>query len=86
MEKGQLMRVVPQEFLRLLMSAIHNSAIFEGTDWQKCLSCNSQALYDGVYKQVGRMIAVCLVHGGVEPHFFRGYTGECVAYNLLCQN
>lgn len=31
-----------REFLRLLMSAIHSSAIFEGPDWQKCLSCNSQ--------------------------------------------
>ncbi|XP_055794098.1 G2/M phase-specific E3 ubiquitin-protein ligase-like [Salvelinus fontinalis] len=56
-----------REFLRLLMSAIHSSAIFEGPDWHKCLSCNSQALYDVLYKQMGRMIAVCLVHGGVEP-------------------
>ena len=30
----------------------------------------STALYDGVYKQVGRMISVCLVHGGVKPQFF----------------
>ncbi|XP_064880209.1 uncharacterized protein LOC115132113 [Oncorhynchus nerka] len=60
-----------REFLRLLMSAIHSSAISEGPDWLKCLSCNSQVLYDGVYKQVGRMIAVCLVHGGVELHFSR---------------
>ncbi|XP_062304815.1 G2/M phase-specific E3 ubiquitin-protein ligase-like [Osmerus eperlanus] len=52
------------------MSAIHSSDIFEGPDWEKSLSCNSQALYDGVYKQVGRMISVCLVHGGVEPQFF----------------
>ena len=29
------------------------------------------ARYDGVYKQVGHMTAVCLVHGGVEPHFVR---------------
>ncbi|CDQ83008.1 unnamed protein product [Oncorhynchus mykiss] len=71
MEKGQLMRVVPQDFPRLLMSAIHSSAIFEGPDWEKCLSCNSQTRYDGVYKQVGHMTAVCLVHGGVEPHFVR---------------
>ncbi|XP_077061056.1 G2/M phase-specific E3 ubiquitin-protein ligase-like [Siphateles boraxobius] len=30
-----------------------------------------------MYKLVGQMIAVCLVHGGVEPHFF--------SQRLLCQ-
>ena len=96
-----------RECLRLLISAIHSSDIFEGPDWEKSLSCSSQgellfvisplsptslkncqlcmcilcvkkyiyiqystALYDGVYKQVGRIISVCLVHGGVEPQFF----------------
>ena len=28
------------------------------------------ALYDVLYKLMGCMIAVCLVHGGVETHFF----------------
>ncbi|XP_073805089.1 G2/M phase-specific E3 ubiquitin-protein ligase-like [Danio rerio] len=52
------------------MKEIHSSEIFDGPDWKKSLSCNSKALYNGMYKQVGRMIAVCLIHGGVEPNFF----------------
>ena len=44
-----------------------------------CMLCNVlnllfafcvTALYNGIYKQVDRIIAVCLVHGGVEPQFF----------------
>ena len=31
-----------REFLWLLMSAIHSSDTFEGPDWEKSLSCNSQ--------------------------------------------
>ncbi|XP_058628876.1 uncharacterized protein LOC131538781 [Onychostoma macrolepis] len=59
-----------REFLTLLMREIHSCEIFDGEDWKKTLACNYKALYNGIYKLVGRMIAVCLVHGGVEPHFF----------------
>ncbi|XP_058604146.1 G2/M phase-specific E3 ubiquitin-protein ligase-like isoform X2 [Onychostoma macrolepis] len=52
------------------MREVHSCEIFDGEDWKKTLACNSKALYNGMYKLVGRMIAVCLVHGGVEPHFF----------------
>ncbi|KAF4114102.1 hypothetical protein G5714_004325 [Onychostoma macrolepis] len=64
-----------REFLTLLMREIHSCEIFDGEDWKKTLACNSKALYNGMYKLVGRMIAVCLVHGGVEPHFF--FRKEC---------
>uniref|UniRef100_A0A8C1IA68 HECT-type E3 ubiquitin transferase n=1 Tax=Cyprinus carpio TaxID=7962 RepID=A0A8C1IA68_CYPCA len=59
-----------REFLTLLMREIHSCEIFDGEDWKKTLACNSKALYNGMYKIVGRMIAVCLIHGGVEPNFF----------------
>ncbi|KAK7157550.1 hypothetical protein R3I93_008902 [Phoxinus phoxinus] len=59
------------------MREIHSCEVFDGDDWNKTLACNSKALYNGMYKLVGQMIAVCLVHGGVEPHFF--------SQRLFCQ-
>ncbi|XP_049898937.1 G2/M phase-specific E3 ubiquitin-protein ligase-like [Epinephelus moara] len=59
-----------REYLRLLMRAIHQSNIFEGHEKDRQLSLDTQALQTNLYTWVAKMIAVCVVHGGVGPHFF----------------
>ncbi|KAF5889713.1 G2/M phase-specific E3 ubiquitin-protein ligase-like [Clarias magur] len=59
-----------REYLRLLMRAIHESNIFEGHEKTRQLCLDTQALQTKLYTTVGEMIALCVVHGGVGPHFF----------------
>ncbi|XP_076578623.1 G2/M phase-specific E3 ubiquitin-protein ligase-like [Chaetodon auriga] len=59
-----------REYLRLLMRAVHQSNIFEGHEKDRRLSLDTQALQTKLYAWVAKMIAVCVVHGGVGPHFF----------------
>ncbi|XP_051980614.1 uncharacterized protein LOC127641796 [Xyrauchen texanus] len=59
-----------REYLRLLMRAVHQSNIFEGHEKDRQLSLDTQALQTQLYTWVAKMIAVCVVHGGVGPHFF----------------
>nr|XP_023670414.1 G2/M phase-specific E3 ubiquitin-protein ligase-like [Paramormyrops kingsleyae] len=59
-----------REFLRLLMKAIHGCYIFEGHEKDRQLALSTEALDAKMYMWVARMISVCVVHGGVGPHFF----------------
>ncbi|XP_051801645.1 G2/M phase-specific E3 ubiquitin-protein ligase-like isoform X4 [Acanthochromis polyacanthus] len=59
-----------REYLRLLMRAIHQSNIFEGHEKDRQLCLDTQALQTSLYEWAGKMIALCVIHGGVGPHFF----------------
>ncbi|XP_077100303.1 uncharacterized protein LOC143751604 isoform X2 [Siphateles boraxobius] len=59
-----------REYLRLLMRAIHQSNVFQGHEKDLSLALDTQALENRLYASVGKMIAMCVVHGGVGPHFF----------------
>ncbi|XP_015259139.1 PREDICTED: G2/M phase-specific E3 ubiquitin-protein ligase-like isoform X4 [Cyprinodon variegatus] len=59
-----------REYLRLLMRAIHQSNVFEGHENDRHLALNTSALELKMYSCIGKMISVCLVHGGIGPHFF----------------
>ncbi|XP_052396257.1 G2/M phase-specific E3 ubiquitin-protein ligase-like [Carassius gibelio] len=59
-----------REFCRLLMKDIQNRCLFEGPDHSKLLALDSHAISKGDYKLLGKMISICLIHGGVAPHFF----------------
>lgn len=59
-----------REYLRLLMRAVHQSKIFEGHEKDRQLSLDTQALQTKLYMWIAKMIAVCVVHGGVGPHYF----------------
>lgn len=59
-----------REFLRLLMKAIHGCYIFEGHEKDLRLALSTEALDTKMYMWVAKMISVCVVHGGVGPHFF----------------
>ncbi|CAM4610246.1 unnamed protein product [Leuciscus chuanchicus] len=59
-----------REYLRLLMRAIHQSNVFQGHEKDWSLALDTQALENRLYASVGKMIAMCFVHGGVGPHFF----------------
>ncbi|XP_038866044.1 G2/M phase-specific E3 ubiquitin-protein ligase-like isoform X2 [Salvelinus namaycush] len=54
-----------REYYRLL----RDSAIFEGPEGAKWLSLDVHASHEGLYGTIGKMISVCVVHGGVGPHF-----------------
>ncbi|XP_062870183.1 G2/M phase-specific E3 ubiquitin-protein ligase-like [Trichomycterus rosablanca] len=59
-----------REYLRLLMRAILQSNIFEGHEEDRRLALDTKALESKLYTWIGKMISVCLVHGGIGPHFF----------------
>uniref|UniRef100_A0A8C1B7G6 HECT domain-containing protein n=1 Tax=Cyprinus carpio carpio TaxID=630221 RepID=A0A8C1B7G6_CYPCA len=59
-----------REFCCLLMKDIQNRCLFEGPDHSKLLALDSHAISKGDYKLLGKMISICLIHGGVAPHFF----------------
>ncbi|CAL8282017.1 unnamed protein product [Merluccius merluccius] len=65
--------------LHLLLSHLQNcnSRFFVGPDDSKHLSLDSIGLNRGTYVIIGKMIAICLVHGGVGPYVF--------SERLLCQ-
>ncbi|XP_058629589.1 G2/M phase-specific E3 ubiquitin-protein ligase-like [Onychostoma macrolepis] len=59
-----------REFCHLLMKDIQSRSLFEGPDHSKLLALDSHAISKGDYKLLGKMISICLIHGGVAPHFF----------------
>ncbi|XP_038569016.1 pollen-specific leucine-rich repeat extensin-like protein 1 [Micropterus salmoides] len=59
-----------REFCRLLMQQLQEHQIFEGPLEARTLALDSVALHNNTYRLVGQMLAVCLIHGGVSPHFF----------------
>ncbi|XP_041854877.1 G2/M phase-specific E3 ubiquitin-protein ligase-like [Melanotaenia boesemani] len=59
-----------REFLRLLLKAIHGCCVFEGHEKDRHLALSTEALETKMYLFVAKMISVCVVHGGVGPHFF----------------
>ncbi|CAM4699061.1 unnamed protein product [Leuciscus chuanchicus] len=59
-----------REFCRLLMKDIQSRSLFEGPDNSKLLALDSHAISKGDYKLIGKMISICLIDGGVAPHFF----------------
>ncbi|XP_006835432.1 PREDICTED: G2/M phase-specific E3 ubiquitin-protein ligase-like [Chrysochloris asiatica] len=67
------------EFLSLLMQHLENSSLFEGS-LSKNLSLNSQALKENLYYEVGKMLAISLVHGGPSPGFFSKTLFNCLVY------
>ncbi|XP_076126782.1 G2/M phase-specific E3 ubiquitin-protein ligase-like [Alosa pseudoharengus] len=58
-----------REFLRLLMKALQQSEMFEGSEGNLNLALNATALREDRYFVAGRAVAVCLVHGGPPPNF-----------------
>ncbi|XP_051948348.1 G2/M phase-specific E3 ubiquitin-protein ligase-like [Xyrauchen texanus] len=59
-----------REYLRLLMREIQISKIFEGPEDNRLLALDTHALENGLYTTIAKMIAVCIIHGGVGPRFF----------------
>ncbi|XP_039524304.1 uncharacterized protein LOC120477014 [Pimephales promelas] len=59
-----------REYLRLLLKAVQQSSIFAGPENSKRLRLDSEALHKGLYRQISQMISVCIIHGGMGPHFF----------------
>ncbi|XP_059375629.1 uncharacterized protein LOC132112055 isoform X2 [Carassius carassius] len=59
-----------REYLRLLLKAVQQSSIFVGPENSKRLRLDSEALHKGLYRQISQMISVCIIHGGMGPHFF----------------
>ena len=59
-----------REFLRLLMGAIGtNNSFFQGEPSLRVPTCNIKGLEDQVYRRIGEMISVSLIHGGPSPAF-----------------
>ncbi|KAM4014612.1 G2/M phase-specific E3 ubiquitin-protein ligase isoform 1-T2 [Anomaloglossus baeobatrachus] len=67
-------------YFHLLLDAIQNSSLFEGSE-RKNLSLNMNALADDLYYEAGRMVALALVHGGVAPSFFSQTLFYCLIYD-----
>ncbi|CAL8363225.1 unnamed protein product [Boreogadus saida] len=59
------------------MRAILASRFFVGPEDSKHLSLDSIGLNRGTYVSIGKLIAICIVHGGVGPYVFSA--------RLLCQ-
>ncbi|KAF4114218.1 hypothetical protein G5714_004441 [Onychostoma macrolepis] len=58
------------EYFQLLMKAIQHSKIVEGPEQSRHLTLETHAFHTGLYSLIGVMISVCIIHGGVGPHFF----------------
>ncbi|KAG9480951.1 hypothetical protein GDO78_010294, partial [Eleutherodactylus coqui] len=67
-------------YFKLLLDAIQNSNLFEGSE-SKTLSLNMNALNEDLYYEAGRMVAVALVHGGPAPSFFSRTLFYCLIYD-----
>ncbi|KAM3842528.1 G2/M phase-specific E3 ubiquitin-protein ligase [Diretmus argenteus] len=65
-------------FLKLLVQQIKNSVVFEGPDWSKNLALDSQALREDLYFDVGCLLALSLVHGGLPIGFFSPALYQCL--------
>lgn len=67
-------------YFKLLLDAIQNSSVFEGSHC-KNLSLNMDAQDDDLYYEAGRMVAIALVHGGPAPSFFSQTLFYCLLYD-----
>ncbi|KAM4690079.1 G2/M phase-specific E3 ubiquitin-protein ligase [Rhinophrynus dorsalis] len=65
------------EYFSLLLNAIQNSTLMEGTE-RKNLTLNPDAMLDNLYYEAGRMVAAALVHGGPAPGFFSNTLFGCL--------
>ncbi|KAK0146404.1 G2/M phase-specific E3 ubiquitin-protein ligase [Merluccius polli] len=57
-----------RELCRLLMGQVQAMPFFEGP--LRTLALDSLALCKNAHRLVGQMVSVCLIQGGVSPHFF----------------
>ncbi|XP_069573817.1 G2/M phase-specific E3 ubiquitin-protein ligase [Brachyistius frenatus] len=67
-----------QYFLKLLVQQIQDSVMFEGPDGSKNLALDSQALREDLYFDVGCLLALSLVHGGLPVGFFSRALYQCL--------
>ncbi|XP_034721495.1 G2/M phase-specific E3 ubiquitin-protein ligase-like, partial [Etheostoma cragini] len=67
-----------QYFLELLVQQIQDSAVFEGPDGSKNLALDSQALREDLYYDVGCLLSLSLVHGGVPVCFLSPALYQCL--------
>ncbi|KAM4723343.1 G2/M phase-specific E3 ubiquitin-protein ligase isoform 2-T2 [Anableps anableps] len=65
-------------FLKLLMQQIQNSVVFEGPNGSKNLALDSQALREDLYFDIGSLLALCVVHGGLPIGFFSHALYQCL--------
>uniref|UniRef100_A0A673CCC7 G2/M-phase specific E3 ubiquitin protein ligase n=1 Tax=Sphaeramia orbicularis TaxID=375764 RepID=A0A673CCC7_9TELE len=70
--------VARQYFFQLLLQQIQDSPVFEGPDGSKNLALDYQALKDDLYYDVGCLLALCLVHGGLPVGFFSRGLFQCL--------
>ncbi|XP_067314252.1 uncharacterized protein [Pseudorasbora parva] len=59
-----------REFLRLLMQEIQHCKIFEGPEESRSLALLGDAVQEGLYRTIGKMISVAVVQGGLPINFF----------------
>ncbi|XP_044128434.1 G2/M phase-specific E3 ubiquitin-protein ligase isoform X2 [Bufo gargarizans] len=78
--KGRVADISLPNYFKLLLDAIQNSNLFEGSE-RKNLSLNVNALEDDLYYEAGRMVAISLVHGGPAPSFFSPTLFYCLIYD-----
>ncbi len=58
-----------REFLTLLLQHLQGSALFQGEDDAKLLTCTTGNLMENDYFIAGQIISMSLVHGGPAPKF-----------------
>ncbi|XP_030266633.1 G2/M phase-specific E3 ubiquitin-protein ligase-like [Sparus aurata] len=76
-----------REFLTLLMSQLQSRPIFEGPPESRYLVYNATAIGEDEFFLAGKMIAVCIVHGGPGPHFLsRDLVNHIVGQPGFCAN
>lgn len=67
-----------REFLRLLIEALPQSAMFEGQEGKMNLALDSTAMREDTYFIAGRAISVSLVHGGPPAGFLSPTLFSCL--------
>ncbi|XP_056403323.1 G2/M phase-specific E3 ubiquitin-protein ligase [Hyla sarda] len=77
---GKSSDISPPCYFKLLLDAIQNSSVFEGSE-RKNLSLNVAALEEDLYYEAGRMLAMALVHGGPAPGFISHSLFYCLIYD-----
>ena len=71
------------EFLHLLMREIAtNNSLFSGEETCRVPLPNMSALERQVYRHVGEMMAVSLVHGGPAPTFFAPSVVDYIVHGI----
>ena len=73
-----------REFFRLLMLAIFtNPSLFEGEDDSKVAAHNMAALEAQVFRHIGQMIAVSIMHGGPGPQCLSHAVVDYLTYGSM---